>query len=184
MDEDSDHGNKAETLSPLLPVEIEELAARVCMLACDREWMMATAESCTGGLLASMLTDIAGASHAFDRGFVVYSEQAKQEVLGVSSALLAKYGAVSRPVAEAMARGAIERSGAALAVAITGYADDGDPQGEAGLVHFALARRHGDRVDLAHREEHFGDRGRGPVRIACLRTALRLLADALECGAG
>src|SRR3546814_7275302 len=102
--------------------------------------MLATAESCTGGLLASLLTDVEGASHAFERGFVVYSEKAKCELLGIQQADITHCGAVSRTVAIAMAKGSIHSSEADIALSITGFAGDGD---EPGLVHFACARRDG-----------------------------------------
>lgn len=137
---------------------------------------LATAESCTGGLLASLLTDVEGVSHAFERGFVVYSEEAKRELLGVPAALLAEHGAVSRPVALAMAEGALRASHARIALAITGFAGAGGPGDEAGRVHFACAVR---GLDTRHREAHFGDIGRGPVRIACIRVALEMFAETL-----
>ena len=162
-----------ETLSPALPDDIETLVEDVLRRASDRDLALATAESCTGGLLASLLTDVEGVSHVFERGFVVYSPQAKCELLGIDHAKIEQCGAVSRDVAEAMARGAIKASNADIAVSITGFAGDGD---EPGLVHFACATRTGD---LAHREQRFGEIGRGPIRIAAIRTALELFQDAL-----
>lgn len=163
----------AETLSPILPPEIEEAARDVLEIACDSDVMLATAESCTGGLLASLLTDVEGCSHAFDRGFVVYSVEAKCELLGLERQQIERDGAVSRETAVAMAHGALARSQASIALSVTGFAGDGD---EAGLVHFACAGRNGA---LTHREEHFGDIGRGPVRIASLRVALEMIHHAL-----
>jgi nicotinamide-nucleotide amidase len=168
------HRSEAETLAPSLPDDITQSAIRVLEAACEREISLATAESCTGGLLASLLTDVEGCSHAFDRGFVVYSEDAKCDLLGIEPALLAAHGAVSREAAIAMAQGALSRSRAGLAVSITGFAGEGD---EPGLVHFARAQPHRDTV---HVECHFGDIGRGGVRIECLRTALRLMEEALQ----
>lgn len=163
----------AEALDPAIPDDIERLAQEVLQAACDRELMLATAESCTGGLLASLLTDIPGRSHAFERGFVTYTDDAKHEILGVSRTILQTDGAVSEPCARAMAEGAVAASRADLAVSVTGYAEGP----EAGLVHFACARRTGP---TRARTERFGDIGRAEVRIAALRTGLQLLAEALR----
>jgi nicotinamide-nucleotide amidase len=167
----------AETLSPILPDDIEQAAADLLEAACAAELTLATAESCTGGLLASLLTDIEGASHAFERGLAVYSEAAKCELLGVARERIDRCGAVSEEVAVAMADGAIAHSHADIALAVTGYAGAAPDGEEAGLVHFATARRGGRTV---HRVEHFGDAGRGPVRIGALRVALQMMRDALE----
>jgi nicotinamide-nucleotide amidase len=139
--------------------------------------MLATAESCTGGLLASLLTDIDGAGHVFDRGFVVYSERAKCQLLGLAQEQIDHCGAVSRQVAVAMAEGALKGSDAQVAIAITGFAGPGAPGDEPGLVHFACAR---EGRETTHREEHFGDIGRGGVRLAALEAALELMIDAVK----
>ena len=165
--------NDTETLSPVLPDDLEEATRRLLAKACDRELSLATAESCTGGMLASLLTDVQGVAHAFDRGFVTYSEQSKTELLGVPAGLIEQKGAVSREVAVAMAEGALARSTANIAVAITGFADKGD---EPGLVHFACARA-GRKT--AHREEHFGPIGRGATRIASMRVAVEMMTEML-----
>ena len=168
----------AEALDPILPSDIDELTQAVLEAACARELTLATAESCTGGLLASLLTDVPGCSHAFERGFVVYADAAKIDLLGVPSSFLAHGGAVSQSTAIAMAEGAILRSNADVAVSVTGWAEDaGDPDRPVGLVHFACARRGGY---THHRQARFGDIGRGPLRIACLRVALKMLRQALE----
>jgi nicotinamide-nucleotide amidase len=164
---------ETETLSPVLPNEVEEATRRLLDKACERELRLATAESCTGGMLASLLTDVQGVAHAFDRGFVTYTNAAKNELLGVPMELIEDAGAVSRPVALAMAEGALERSNANISVAITGFADSGD---EPGLVHFACARG-GRRT--SHREEHFGPIGRGGTRVQCMRVAVEMLTDML-----
>ena len=163
--------NETETLSPVLPNQVEEATRRLLAKACERGIAFATAESCTGGMIASLLTDVQGVAHAFDRGFVTYSEASKIEMLGVPPALIAEKGAVSREVAIAMAEGALERSAANIALAVTGFADKGDPPG---LVHFACARA-GRKT--AHREEHFGPIGRGATRVACLRVAIDLMTE-------
>ncbi len=165
-----------ETLTEAVPTPIEDLAEAVLGTACERDLKLVTAESCTGGLLASLLTDVSGKGHAFERGFVTYSNEAKQEMLGVPAALLESPGAVSEPVARAMAEGALERSGGDLAVSVTGFAGPGGDGDEEGLVHFALARRGGE---TRHRCEHFGAVGRGKVRIGSLQTALEMLDEAL-----
>ncbi|UYY59463.1 CinA family protein [Sphingomonas sp. S2-65] len=165
-----------ETLSPLLPAEVEEGARKLLERACEQHLTLATAESCTGGLLASLLTDVEGASHAFERGFVVYTNDAKSELLGIPLDLIERENAVSEPVARAMAEGALEASRADIALSVTGFAGPGAPGDEPGLVHFGCARKGGA---TAHCEMHFGDIGRGPVRIECLRIALKMLGEAL-----
>lgn len=165
--------NDTETLSPVLPNETEEATRRLLAKACERDLMFATAESCTGGMLASLLTDVQGVAHAFDRGFVTYTNEAKFEMLGVPLELIAEKGAVSREVAIAMAEGALERSRAHIALAVTGFADSGD---EPGLVHFACARA-GRKT--AHREAHFGPVGRGATRIACMQVAVEMMTEML-----
>lgn len=170
-----------ETLSPAIPSDIERLVHALLSDACSRGISLAAAESCTGGLLASLLTDVEGASHVFERGFVVYSEAAKCDLLGVARDEIARCGAVSRQVAIAMAKGALSRSDAQVAVAITGFAGPAPEGGEPGLVHVAVARR---GAGIAHREEHFGDIGRGAVRLASLRVALAMMHAAVTSAAG
>lgn len=165
-----------ETLDATVPPEVSELAEQVLRRAHQAQLSLATAESCTGGLLASLLTDVDGYAHVFERGLVAYSEQSKHELLGVSLDALRVHGAVSEEVARAMAEGALRAAGADLAIAVTGFAGRGAPDEEPGLVHFALARRGGP---VRHREEHFGDIGRGAVRLACLRCSLEMLDQAL-----
>ncbi len=162
----------AEALDGAVTPGIDELTRFVLRQACDQELRLVTAESCTGGLLASLLTDIPGCSHAFERGFVVYTDEAKHELLGVPVEILERYGAVSEACARAMAQGALERSRGDLALAVTGYTEAG-PDGEpAGLVHFASARR-GEPVD--HQLHRFGELGRAEARLRCLEVALRML---------
>jgi nicotinamide-nucleotide amidase len=116
---------------------------------------------------------VPGVSHAFDRGFVTYTEKAKNEMLGVPLDLIEDKTAVSKEVAIAMAEGGLKNSRANILFAVTGYADSGE---EPGLVHFACARA--GRV-TAHREEHFGEIGRGPVRVECMRIAIDMMTDML-----
>jgi len=138
--------------------------------------MLVTAESCTGGLVAGALTEIAGSSDVLDRGFVTYSYAAKTEMLGVPADLIATRGAVSEPVARAMAEGALARSAprAQLSVAVTGVAGPGsDSQSKpAGLVHFAAAQT---GKDVIHERREFGDVGRDAVRLATVAVALDLI---------
>ncbi len=135
---------------------------------------IATAESCTGGLVAGLLTEIAGSSDVFDRGFIAYSNKAKQELLGVPGALIRQHGAVSEVIARAMAEGAIRHSTAQLSVAITGIAGPGGGGEDkpVGLVHIAAARA-GEAT--LHRECRFGDIGRGEVRLKSVEMALEML---------
>lgn len=144
-----------------------------------RGLMIATAESCTGGLVAGALTDIAGSSAVVERGFVTYSNEAKTELLGVDAALIAEHGAVSEPVARAMAKGALARSRADVAVAITGVAGPGGgtETKPVGLVHFGLAAK--ERPTM-HLERRYGDLSRAEIRQAAVADALDLLASALE----
>ena len=114
----------AEALEPALPGWLDDLTIKVLEEACRRELMLATAESCTGGLLASLLTDVPGCSHAFERGFVTYSEEAKRDLLGVPAQVLKEDGAVSERCAVAMADGALANSKADIAIAVTGFASD------------------------------------------------------------
>ncbi|WP_188054770.1 MULTISPECIES: CinA family protein [unclassified Sphingosinithalassobacter] len=166
----------SETLSPALPPEIDTAARAVLSAACDLRKKLATAESCTGGMLASLLTDVVGASHAFERGFIVYSDEAKCELLHIARDTVKGCGAVSREVALAMADGALKASRADVAVSITGFAGAGGPDDEPGLVHFGCAAI---GRETRHREAHFGDIGRGAVRIECLRVALEMFSEAL-----
>lgn len=144
----------------------------------DAKLMIATAESCTGGLIAGLLTDIAGSSDVVERGFVTYSNEAKNECLGVPMELIETHGAVSEEVARAMAQGAVANSRAHLAVAVTGVAGPGGGSVEkpVGLVHVAVARSPGT---VQHKRLLLGDIGRSEVRLATVREALTLIENAL-----
>lgn len=156
----------------------EALARAVLEAARARSLALATAESCTGGLIAAALTDIAGASEVFDRGFVTYSDAAKRELLGVPGALIQRHGAVSEPVARSMAEGALAASRADLAISVTGVAGPGggSPDKPVGLVWLATAMRGGATLVA---ERRFGDLGRAGVRQAAAQSGLRLLLDRL-----
>jgi len=151
-------------------------AKRLLALCRARGLKIATAESCTGGLVAAALTEIPGSSDVVDRGFVTYSNEAKHEMLGVPLATLKKFGAVSEQTAVAMAKGALKNSDADIAVSITGIAGPGGatPGKPVGLVHFAAAGRR----DVIHRAKKFGDIGRRKVRLGSVAEALDML-DAL-----
>jgi nicotinamide-nucleotide amidase len=166
----------SETLEPALPDHLDEQAERLMHAVCDRGLKIASAESCTGGMFAALMTDIEGCGHGFDRGFVTYSNDAKRELLGIDPDVLDHNDAVSEPVARAMAEGALHRSEADIAIGVTGFAGPGAPGQEEGLVHFAVARRERPTI---HREEHFGAAGRGPVRVKSLKVMLEMLEKAL-----
>lgn len=160
-----------------MPDDVDAQARHLLGEASRRGLSLATAESCTGGLLAAILTDVEGLSHAFERGFIVYSDEAKAGLLGIARPLIDTEGAVSKAVALAMAQGALAHSRADIALAITGFAGPAGPDDEPGLVHFGCIRRGRDAV---HREAHFGDDGRSAVRTAAIRTALAMMIAALD----
>ncbi len=140
----------------------------------QRKLKVATAESCTGGLIAGLLTEIPGSSDVVERGFVVYSNRAKEELLGVPGDLIADMGAVSEPVARLMAEGALEESRANLAVAVTGVAGPGGgtPLKPVGLVHIAVAR---ENKPIYHQAMRFGDVGRSEVRRLTIVEAIGMM---------
>ena len=160
----------------MIDAETRALAERVLEACRARGWKVATAKSCTGGLVAGALTEIAGSSDVIDRGFVTYSNAAKMEMLGVPEAKLAAHGAVSKPTAEAMARGALARAGVGLTVSITGVAGPGGGSTEkpVGLVHFAAAAKDGRVI---HREKRYGDLSRSEIRRLSVIEALTILLE-------
>ena len=153
---------------------IRDTAMRVLAACRVHGLKVATAESCTGGLVAGALTEVPGSSDVLDRGFVTYSNAAKETMLGVPTSILERHGAVSRETADAMATGALAMSNVDLVVAITGIAGPGGGSAEkpVGLVHFAAATRDGRRL---HREKRYGDIGRSPVRAHAVAEALAML---------
>jgi nicotinamide-nucleotide amidase len=160
----------------------EELVAQaqaLLDLCRTKKLKIAAAESCTGGLVAATLTDIAGSSDVFERGFVTYSNEAKVAMLGVPPTVLESHGAVSRETAEAMAAGALAHAPVDLAVSITGIAGPGGAVAgkPVGLVHFGGASRRGRRL---HRERRYGDIGRAEVRHASVLEALAMLRELAE----
>lgn len=165
-------------MSSFFPAELEARATELIRRATAAGLTIATAESCTGGLVAALLTEIPGSSAVVDRGFVTYSNEAKQQMLGVEAALLAEFGAVSEPVARAMAAGALGRSGAMISVAITGIAGPGGGSADkpVGLVHFAC----GSPLGVRTAEKRFGDLGRQGIRMASVAFAVELLEQAVE----
>ena len=167
----------AKTLNAALPDDLIDSAIAVLKTAEELDIAIASAESCTGGLIASLLTDIEGVSHVFDRGFVTYSIASKCDLLGIPPQMVEREGVVSEPVARAMAEGALNRSEAGVTVAITGFAGKGDPSDEVGLVHIACAR---DDGVTDHRVCHFGDIGRGATRVETLRVAIEMLGECIS----
>lgn len=160
----------------MFSLETQTLARLLVDECGERRLRIVTAESCTGGLVSAAITGVSGASAVFDRGLITYSNRAKQELLGVAGDLIADYGAVSEPVARMMAEGALERSNAHLAVAITGVAGPtgGTDLKPIGLVHFATARTN---QSVRHRVERFGDIGREAIQLAAVNLALEMLRD-------
>jgi nicotinamide-nucleotide amidase len=158
--------------------ELLHLAERVLTEARGRNAKIVTAESCTGGLVAACLTAIPGSSDVVERGFVTYSNAAKESLLGVAAELIAAHGAVSEAVARAMATGALAGSSAQVAIAVTGIAGPGggSPEKPVGLVHIAAAREGA----VLHEEHRFGEIGRSAVRMNSVEAALRLLLRAVQ----
>jgi nicotinamide-nucleotide amidase len=160
----------------MFPLEIVTLARLLVDEARERSLRIVTAESCTGGLVAGAICQVSGASDVFERGFVTYSNRAKQEMLGVPGDLIADLGAVSDAVSRMMAEGALENSNAHLSVAVTGIAGPGGgtPMKPVGTVHIATARtNHG----LMHREEFFEEDTREGIQLAAVQAALTALRD-------
>ena len=156
--------------------EVLWAATELIKLCIERKLTIATAESCTGGLVAGALTEVAGSSAVLDRGFVTYSNNAKQQMLGVPAETLKDYGAVSRQTADAMAQGALEKAKVSLAVSITGIAGPGGGSADkpVGLVYFAAVSRDGTTLHAAMR---YGDIGRSEVREKSVLQALRMLHE-------
>jgi nicotinamide-nucleotide amidase len=160
----------------MFPLEITTLARLLVDEARGRSLRIVTAESCTGGLVAGAICQVAGASDVFERGFVTYSNRAKQELLGVPGDLIADLGAVSEPVARMMAEGALENSNAHLAVAVTGIAGPGGgtPMKPVGTVHIATAR---SNEALAHQRHLFEQETRDGIQLAAVEAALLALRE-------
>lgn len=162
-----------------MSAETEQLARKVLELCQARGIMLATAESCTGGMIAAALTDIAGSSAVVDRGFVTYSNEAKQEMLGVRPETLQRFGAVSEETAREMAEGALSRSRAGIAISVTGVAGPGGGSAEkpVGLVWFGVAAR-GTKPAAECRQ--LENRGRDFIRVESVRVALGLCLAAID----
>lgn len=158
---------------------LSDLAREVLAKARAEKLKIVTAESCTGGLVAMLLTDIAGSSDVFERGFVTYSNEAKTEAIGVPSALIAEFGAVSEPVARAMAEGAVKHAHAQVGVGITGIAGPGGGSADkpVGLVHIAVYRKNSG---TRHGRFAFGDLPRRDIREKAARDALMMVLQALR----
>ncbi|PKA39678.1 CinA family protein [Rhizobium sullae] len=165
----------------MFPADILALAERIVRDSTVAKTMISTAESCTGGLIVGALTEISGSSAVVDRGFVTYTNAAKIEMLGVQERTLEGFGAVSEETARQMVHGALLRSRADVAVAVTGIAGPGggSPEKPVGLVHLAAKSRSGV---LIHRKMLYGDIGRDKVRLATVQTALEMLVALQEHG--
>lgn len=163
----------------MFPDRIRNLALLVSDEISERRIKVATAESCTGGLLAGLFTEFAGSSKVLERGFVTYSNHSKTELLNVPGDMLADYGAVSEPVARQMAEGALANSRANLSIAITGIAGPGGgtPMKPVGTVHLACAR---ENKAIIHRMLTLGDIGRQNVRLETLETALNMIREQIN----
>jgi nicotinamide-nucleotide amidase len=163
----------------MFPLEIVTLARLLIDEARERSLRIVTAESCTGGLVAGAICQVPGASDVFERGFVTYSNRAKQELLGVPGDLIADLGAVSEAVARMMAEGALENSNAHLSVAITGVAGPGGGTRlkPVGTVHIATARAN---QALMHREEFFEVETREEIQLAAVQSALEMLRERMS----
>ena len=162
----------------MFPKDLAEQASALLQSCRKVGVTVATAESCTGGLIAGCLTEIAGSSDVVDRGFITYSNEAKNVMLDVPMRLIERHGAVSEPVARTMAEGALNHSLAVLSVAVTGVAGPGGGTvgKPVGLVHLACAKRGGE---TRHRAERYGDLGRSGIREATIRTAMEMLMEQL-----
>ncbi len=163
---------------PRLALSLAQQLIERCT-ADKKNLMVATAESCTAGLISGAITEVSGSSAVFDRGFVTYSNQSKIDLLGVNAGDLENYGAVSETVARAMAQGALQNSQADITVAVTGIAGPGggSPKKPVGLVHFSVGRA--GKATL-HQQCLFGDIGRQAVREKTVETALQMMIDALS----
>ena len=157
----------------MFPADLTARAVALIDLLRNRHLMLATAESCTGGLIAGLITSVSGSSDVLDCGFVTYSNAAKTRMIGVPAVLISAKGAVSEQVARAMAEGALANSAADIAVAVTGVAGPGGGTAAkpVGLVHCAAARQ---GVPTVHRELRLGDIGREPVRLETVRVAVAM----------
>lgn len=162
----------------MFPLEVETLARLLIDEVRERHLRVTTAESCTGGLVAAAICSIPGASDIFERGFVTYTNRAKEEMLGIPGDLIADFGAVSEPVARMMAEGALNNSRAHIAVAITGVAGPGggSPMKPVGTVHIATAR---STAGIRHRHEVFDGETRLDVQLAAVAVALQMMRDAI-----
>ncbi len=160
------------------PASLKSQAMLILDDAKERGLRITAAESCTGGLLAALFTEFAGSSAVFERGFVTYSNKSKSDMLGVPGDMIADYGAVSQPVAIAMAEGALEQSRANISLSITGIAGPGGgtPLKPVGTVHLASAR---ENFAMAHIQLSLGDIGRSAIRLKTLEAALDLIQTRL-----
>lgn len=166
-----------DILEAILPPQTQELAKTTLKQLCDAELRVATAESCTAGLLAAVMTNVEGCGHVFDRGFVTYELTAKCDMLGLPEEIVEDNAAVNKEVALAMASAALDKSLADIAIGITGFAGPCDDDQEEGLVFIGCAVKGRDTV---YREEHYGARGRDAIRQAALHTAFEMIGEAVS----
>lgn len=159
--------------------DIESLAIEVLEKCRQKKWRIATAESCTGGLIGGALTDISGSSDVFDRGFITYTNIAKNRMIGVKTETLRIFGAVSEEVACEMALGALDKANVDISVAVTGIAGPGGGSADkpVGRVHLAVATKGGI---TENRKMDYGAPGRSDVRLATMKTALEMLLTTLS----
>jgi len=169
----------------VLPQHVVDHAERILTMAKSQGYRIATAESCTGGLISAIFTEVAGSSSVFERGYATYSNLAKQECLGVPWELIERHGAVSEEVCRSMAAGALIHSEADVSVAVTGIAGPtgGTREKPVGTVHMACGLARGDgEIDILHEEHRFGDVGRSLVRLKTIEAALVLLENSIDAG--
>lgn len=166
-------------MTSMFPDRLRNLAMLILDDARQARLRICSAESCTGGLLGGLFTDVPGSSAAYERGFIVYSNRAKEEMLGIPGEVIADYGAVSEPVARMMAEGALENSRANIAVGITGVAGPGGgtPLKPVGTVHVACAR---ENRAMIHEMLQLGDIGRHEIRMAAIECALEQIQKQLN----
>lgn len=164
-----------DILEAILPPQTQELAKRTLERVRDAELRVTTAESCTAGLLAAVMTNVEGCGHVFDRGFVTYELRAKCDMLGLPDDIVEDNAAVNKEVALAMAESALDRSFADIAIGITGFAGPCDNDQEEGLVFIGCAAKGRDTI---YREEHYGAKGRDAIRQAALHTAFEMIGEA------
>ena len=166
-----------DIIDAILPPHSRDLAKETLHRVSDADLRIATAESCTAGLLAAVVTNVEGCGHVFDRGFVTYELTAKCDMLGLSEEIVEDNAAVNKEVALAMAEAALKKSIADIAIGITGFAGKCADDQEEGLVFIGLAAKDQDAI---YRENHYGAKGRDAIRQAALHTAFEMIGEAVD----